>query len=165
MSGRSSFRISPALSIGLLISALLLSWTLAARGVRRETRRLRGVDAALAELTALRSEIRSDEALLRQRFEGPVRSLEEVVGSDLQERVDWTPGETSDAGGGVRRLESRLEWKGLRWDQLRDLLTRLENGTPPWRVVSLNIRAEGRHLSGELRVETLERAGDGDIPR
>lgn len=156
MSMSRSFSLSPVLCIGLLLSGLLLSWTLAARRARHEIRRLRGVEAVRSELASLARTDQTRKALLRQRFSGPVRPLSELVGEELGPRVEVVPGDPTLLPPNTRAHEARLDVSGLRWDQLRDLLTRLENGTPPWRVISLDIRAEGIHLNGSLMVRTLE---------
>lgn len=149
--------LHPSLWIGLLAAGLLLSATLAVRGVRSELKRLRGVSAALTEMEALRARVESEEIRLRRRFGLPARPLKDVVGEGLMDSVELVPGETVDLAEGYRTRDARIEFLGLRWDQLRDLLTRLENGTPPWRVVALNIQADVKDLSGNLAVQVLER--------
>jgi hypothetical protein len=143
----------------LLVCIWVSALAVAVNRARKELGRHRRMLGSLVSLRELESRISAERTLMEGRHGGPAADLMEVVGSDLEPNVQVESTGADPLPQGLQLTRSRIHFQHLRWDQVRDLITRLESGLPPWRVVSLEIETGLRDLSGHLDVTALERPG------
>lgn len=157
MSLRKTFTSPFWVSFGVLV-CVITSFSFAFRFAKQEMNLYRRTRAAYLELRELASGVGDQRQLLSTTFGNAAPSLENIVGTDLLSNIQVEPNEpVTLAGGELQLVTVRLRFERVRWDQIRDLMTRLETGSPPWRIESLSIEAGVSDLSGTLDVVTLER--------
>jgi len=150
--------LSPFWVMFLLLVCILTSFSFAYKQLKQEIQVTNRTRASLAELETMAGGISAQREALETRHGMPARPLEEVIGEDLLSKVDHEDADPVLLSNGMSLRTARLRFKHLRWDQIRDLMSRLETGTPPWRIEALTIEAGTTDLSGSLDVVVLDRA-------
>jgi len=146
----------PSRMIFLLLVCMILSFSLAFRFVKQELDQYRRTRASLTEIQELAANVSTERSVLDIRYGGPALDLEKVVGETLLSKVQVERNEPALLAGEMRQITARLRFQHLRWDQIRDLMTRLETSIPPWRIEALSIESGLTDLSGSLDLVALE---------
>ncbi len=149
--------VSPFWVMFLLTVNILTSFSFAYRQLKDELQITRRTRTTLTELTQLAGEMSAERSMLETRYGFPAQELEQVIGEDLLQNVEHEVAEPVSLANGWALRTARLRFRHLRWDQIRDLMSRLETGTPPWRIEALSIEAGMTDLSGSLDLVVLER--------
>jgi hypothetical protein len=143
---------------GVLVGCLLiLSVSFSIRDVKRELGLWSRSTQMLAELQEMEAGLKEDKRRLADEYAGGAVSLMALAGDSLRDQVEIQPVEQRSLPEGYELRRVRIDFKSLRWDQVREFISRLESSSPPWRVEELQITAGFSDLNGFLKVRTLNR--------
>lgn len=147
---------------GLLGGALVaLALGFAFREAREGAERLRRVSTRLVEVRQVADRIERERETLRVEVPRSAVSIGELLDVYLPESSFLAGEEQSELLGTAYRLRSvRVKVEGAAWDEVRALLERAGEQTPPWVPRNVELRAGLTGLEGTLHLEALDKAVD-----
>jgi hypothetical protein len=150
-------KLHPGWGLGLLVLGFGMSAFLGFRNLRSHGRYLQDLAKVERDMRDVLSVRSRQEQRIAQQFLEPFRPLPGIVGEPLLDQVQIEQLLSEPLPDGRRVEASRLDFSGLSWMELRDLISRLENGLPPWRLDGIRLEVKDvSDLSGSLEVRTLK---------
>lgn len=151
-------RVRPAAWGMLYVSLICLGLGLGLHRYRTERALLIRTRARLAGVAQRIDEAEQGQALLAQRFHRPAAGLAEVLEA-YPPRGNWeVVAETvTELPMAYRHREERIQFSEWGWEDVRRLVSRAAEQSPPWRLTALEISAGLEGLEGVLTLEALDK--------